>query len=200
MNSFKLSRLKLTCLVAAACAAAGIVALIMMLFIHFYGKNDNISYQEDAVIVLGAGIKGEKVMKMLAYRLDKAVEYSERNPGAVIIVSGGQGRREDIPEALAMERYLIDKGIAKERIIKEDKSTSTYENLIFSKKILDERFETPYKLAIITNGFHIFRAAGMAERLGLDITHLHAEIDWYYIPYNYLRECAAIAKMWLLRR
>jgi uncharacterized SAM-binding protein YcdF (DUF218 family) len=148
--------------------------------------------------VLGAGIRGERVTHMLSYRLDKAAQYSENNPQAIIVVSGGQGPQEDITEALAMERYLIDKGIPKEKIIKEEVSTSTYENLLFSKELLDVLFEEPYETVVITNDFHIYRATKIAEKIGLTASRYHAKIDWYSIPRNYSRECIAIFKFWIL--
>ena len=89
-------------------------------FIAVYGNNDNADYEEETVIVLGCGIRGERVSVGLARRLNKAYEYHLKNPDAVIIVSGGQGPQEDIPEALAMKRYLVDKGIPEDKIIMED--------------------------------------------------------------------------------
>ena len=125
------------------------------------------------------------------------MEYSIHNPKAIIVVSGGQGPQEDITEALAMERYLISKGTPKERIIKEEESTSTYENLLFSKNILDDIFTDPYKTVVITNNFHIYRATRLAENLGLDATHYHGKTSWYSIPVNYARECIATLKFWI---
>ena len=71
-----------------------LLLIVEITFIAVYGRNDNADYNEDAVIVLGAGIKGEEVSGQLAYRLDKAVEYCNKNPDAVIVVSGGQGADE----------------------------------------------------------------------------------------------------------
>lgn len=170
----------------------------MIIFIAVYGKADNVTFTEDAVIVLGAGIKGEQVTLPLAYRLDKAVDYHKKNPNALIILSGGQGFQESITEALAMERYLLNRGVTKDKIIKEEESTSTYTNLVNSKKILDGYFDDDYIVALITNDFHIFRTTSVAKKIGLDSTHYHAKIKWYTIPTNYLRECAAIAKTWIL--
>jgi uncharacterized SAM-binding protein YcdF (DUF218 family) len=132
--------------------------------------------------------------------LDKAIAYSQRNPRALIIVSGAQGPQESITEALAMERYLINHGVAPERIIKEESATSTYENMMFSKELLDGILANPYTAVVITNDFHIYRASQMAKKTGLNATHLHAKIDWYAIPQNYLRECLAVVKFWVIGR
>ncbi len=177
-----------------------VVFLATVMFLAAYGRSDNATFDEDAAIVLGAGIRGERVTRLLAYRLDRAASYAEQNPAAVIVVSGGQGAGESITEALAMERYLLAKGIAAERIIKEEKATSTYENLSFSKELLDKRFTGPYRVTVITNDFHIYRASLLAGKQGLDATHAHAPIIWHSIPVNYTREFLAVLKTWIVGR
>ena len=102
--------------------------------------HSTVTYKEDAIIVLGAAVHGKTPSRTLRYRLKKAVDYHEQNPDAIIIVSGGQGAQEDISEAEAMKIYLVENGVASNKIIKEDKSTSTAENFKFSKEILDETF------------------------------------------------------------
>jgi len=177
---------------------AFLLPVCLMVFIAAYGQMDNVTYTEDAVIVLGAGIRGEQVTSMLAYRLDKAVEYYGKNLNVVIVVSGAQGPQEDITEALAMERYLVNKGIPKDKIIKEERSNSTYTNFAYSKELLDEYFNKNYTVALITNGFHIYRAAQIAKKAGLDCTHCHAKIRFGSIPVTYLRECAAVLRLWIM--
>lgn len=190
------ARKRLTYTLVSLCACV----LISVISLDVYGKIDNVTYGEDAVIVLGAGIKGENVTELLAYRLQKAIEFSMVNPDAFIVVSGGQGPDEDISEALAMERYLIRRGIPPEKILREEASTSTYENLMYSKEILDSLFDGPYEVTIVTNDFHIFRAVGIAGKLGLAATHFHARTNWYSVPLNYSRECLAIVKFWIFGR
>lgn len=168
--------------------------------LYICGNSDNVDYKEDAIIVLGAGIKGERIGTNLQKRLDTAIEYHKENQEAVIVVSGGQGPYEDISEALAMERYLIANGIPQDKIIKEDRSTSTKENFEFSKKLLDLRFgEGKYKAAYITNGYHIYRAGLVAEDVGFNgMNHIHAETPWYTAIPNGLREVLAVMKTWLI--
>jgi len=163
-------------------------------FLYIYGKTNTASYKEDAAVVLGAGLKGSRVSKILANRLDEAVSYYEKNPGAVIVVSGGQGFQEDMPEADAMEAYLAARGVPENKIYEERESSSTYENLEFSKKILDGLFAGPYKTVVITSDFHAFRAELVAKRLGYDAAHIGAKTQWYAAPMNYMREILAIAK------
>lgn len=180
--------------VFALCAELAFAVLLTV-----YSLNDTATYCEDAAIVLGAGLRGDKITLPLKYRLDKAVEYYGKNPDTVIIVSGGQGPGETVTEAFAMEEYLLLQGVPKENIIKEERATSTAENMRYSKEILDALFEKEYKTAIITNNFHIYRAQALAKREGLEnITHLHASLQIYNIFPCYLRESLAVMKMWIL--
>ncbi len=177
-----------------------VFVLVFTASIYLCGNSDNVDYKEDVIIVLGAGIKGERIGTNLQKRLDTAIDYHKENPNAVIVVSGGQGPYEDISEALAMERYLVANGVPQNQIIKEDRSTSTRENFEFSKKLLDLRFgEGEYKAAYVTNGYHIYRAGLVAEGVGFnEITHIHAETPWYTAIPNGLREVLAIMKTWLV--
>lgn len=179
----------------ALCALIALTA-ILITALYIYGITDNSDNKEDVLIILGAGIKGEEVGSNLKNRLDTAIEYCNINKEALIVVSGGQGRGEDISEALAMERYLVSNGIPSERIIKEDRSTSTYENFKFSKSILDEKLGTGnYRAVFITNSFHIFRAESIAKECGLvNITHIHANTPIHTIIPNGLREILAVVK------
>lgn len=166
-------------------------------FLALYGRNDNATYNEKTVIVLGCGIRGERVSVGLAKRLNKAYEYHLQNPDAVIIVSGGQGPQEDIPEALAMKRYLMEKGVPEDRIIMEDKSTSTITNFKYSHEIMKEKGLPDDSVVFVTNGYHVYRGASYAKAEGLTVTHLGTDIIWYTIPMNYLREMLAVMKMWV---
>lgn len=171
------------------------VAVVFSSFLIFYGKSDNVTYREDAVIVLGAAVHGKTPSLTLKRRLDKAVEYHDQNPDAVIIVSGGQGNGEDITEAEAMETYLIEHGIAADKIVKEENATSTYENFTFSKEILDEQLEGEYTAAFITNEYHTLRASLCAKRVGIEnTTHIHCNTNLSYLVSGILRECLAVVK------
>jgi uncharacterized SAM-binding protein YcdF (DUF218 family) len=174
------------------------IPLLFAAFLAAYGNDDNAGYDEDAVIVLGAGIQGETVSGKLAKRLDETVAYYNENTKAVIIVCGGQGPQEDITEALAMERYLTGKGIPKDRILKEERSASTYENFAYAKTILADRFPQGFSSVLITNDFHVYRAVKIASRAGFSAKHIGARTDWYTAPADYLREMTAIVKMWIM--
>ncbi len=181
------------CIALAACLL--VVVIISMLV--FVGQQDTTTFDDDAIIVLGAGVRGETVSLTLKHRLDKAVEYWNKNQKAIIVVSGGQGPQEDISEALAMKRYLVKNNIPDDIIIMEDQSTSTYENFVYSKKILDDVFKESYSIVYITNDFHIYRAGQIADLVGLENTRFAAKTAWSTIPNAYLREVLAVVKSWV---
>ena len=179
--------------------AVGLVVILSFgSFLAVYGGRDTADYTEQTVIVLGCGLRGERVSVGLAKRLNKAAEYHENNPDAVIIVSGGQGPQEDISEALAMKRYLIDKGIPEDKIIMEDKSTSTITNFRNSRAIMEEKGMDLSSVVFVTNAYHVYRGASYAKDEGfVDIAHLGTDIIWYTVPMNYMREMLAVLKMWV---
>lgn len=118
----------------------------------------------DKVIVLGAGLKGDKLTKPLQYRLDATITYYQQYPDVSIIVSGGQGVGESTSEAFAMKKYLVANGIPESKIITEDKSATTDQNFEFSAKYLNEND----KVLIVTNGFHMARAKMIATKYNID--------------------------------
>ena len=152
----------------------------------------------DYVIVLGARVRGEKITANLARRLDAAYDYLAENPETQVILSGGQGSGEDISEAEAMKRYLEQKGVAPERMILEDKSINTDQNLSFSM----EKMENPSSsVVIVSNDFHIFRALRLAKKKGLqNVQGLGASTKWYTAPNMYVREGFAVIKYAVCRQ
>jgi len=184
----KLSR-KIHIIIGSACA----IPLAFVLFLFIYGNVSNVTYAEDVVIILGAGVRGEAVSRPLASRLDTAIEYWNQNPAAYIVVTGGLGNLATITEAEAMSRYLIRRGIPENQIILEENSTSTYENLIFAREILlNEHFPNGFNAVLVTNDFHIYRAVRTARRAGIEVNRIGAYTDWYAWPVNYMREMLAV--------
>lgn len=178
-----------------------LLVILFVIFLLLYGSVDKATYREDGVIVLGAGIRGEALTESLINRLDCAIEYYEKNPNAIIVVSGGQGPQEHITEALAMERYLLGNGIPKDSIIKEERATSTYENFMYSKALLDDYFDGGYTVTFVTNDYHIYRAGAIAQRVGFENpTHLSSATPWYALVPSCLRECIGVIKFWLLQK
>jgi len=173
-----------------------LIPLCFSLFLGIYGNVSDADFTEDVVIVLGAGIVGERVTRPLAHRLDTAAAYWRENSEAYIIVTGGLGDRATITEAEAMARYLIAQGIPPELILLEKYSTSTYENFLFAKEILDDHFPDGWQALVVTNDFHIYRAVRTAHQVGIYPNRLGAPTDWYTWAVNYLREMLAVAHLW----
>ena len=148
------------------------------------------------VVVLGCRVYGERASLMLRERLDAAYEYLNDHPKAVCVVSGGQGSGEDISEAECMYRYLVEKGIESKRIYKEDRSTSTEENMKFSLDIIKEN-NLDESVAIITNEFHLYRAGVIAKDCGLSFGTVPAKTAGWLFPTYYVRELYAILAEWI---
>lgn len=143
------------------------------------------------LIVLGAGVNGTVPSLSLRERLDAAYDYLQANPDTVCIVSGGQGSGEDITEAECMYRYLTGKGIEPERIIREDKATSTQENLTYSLALIGP--EGASSVGILSSEYHLCRARLMARELGMDPVMIPAKTTRLSLQTNYfLREIAAV--------
>ncbi len=170
-----------------------VVLVLLCAGLSVYGSFDNAGDSTEALVVLGCGVRGDRVSVGLARRLDKALAYYKDHPDVVIVVSGGQGAQEQITEAEAMRRYLVAAGVPNEKIIKEEQATSTLENLKYSDEILRERFPDGYHAALVTSRFHVFRAERIAARYRLFYNHLGAPSKWYAVPMNNLRELVAIA-------
>lgn len=147
----------------------------------------------DYIIIHGCGLsKGEEVTPLLKNRIEKAIEIYERTKRtAVFIPSGGKGDDEKISEAEAIKRYLIKRGIPEEKIELEDKSTTTYENLELSKKMLDKKNKT-YSCILVTNNYHVFRTSMYAKKLKMNAHAIGAKTALYYLPSAFIREYIAL--------
>lgn len=164
----------------------------------------------DFVVVLGAGLRRDgRVSTLLANRLDRGREVwtgLERQAGTgrqaepagrgggsrpLLIVSGGKGDDERVSEASAMASYLAERGFPADRLLLEDRSRNTEENLVFSKAIMDDLLPGA-RVTIVTSDFHAFRAALLARQLGIRGQVTGARVAGYYRPSAMLREFAAV--------
>ncbi len=146
------------------------------------------------VIVLGAGVKGEKPSQILHNRIQAAAAYGKQHSEVRFILSGGQGPDEDISEAEAMRRGMVASGIAEERLILEADSTSTTENLQFSKALLPKDVR---RVSIVTSDFHLYRARKEARQLGLQTDAIPAETPLSGVLRFGMRERVAIVVQFL---
>jgi uncharacterized SAM-binding protein YcdF (DUF218 family) len=147
----------------------------------------------DYVIIHGSGlIDGDKVPKLLADRLDKAVQVYRKDPTPpVLIPSGGRGSDESVSEGEAMERYLLGKGIPASHIVREDRSATTFENLRNSKAIIDARGGSRYT-ALVTSNYHVYRAMRYCRKIGLKCVGIGSHVAFYYWPSALIREYIAV--------
>lgn len=163
--------------------------VIYSIFIQIMPHRMNFNY----VIIHGCGLlDGERLSKLLSNRVDKAIEiYEKCRIKPVIIPSGGRGTDEKLSEAQAMKDYLLRRGIPEESILLEDRSSTTRENLINSKAIIDSR-EGRRKTALVSSSYHIYRCLRLAKEVGLTCTGIGARVALYYWPSALIREFIAV--------
>ncbi|MEH7010993.1 YdcF family protein [Neobacillus niacini] len=180
----------------------GIFTLIMLLyfaFLHYKIRehtNIEIPNHADYIIILGARVKGEIPSLALQYRIDAAASYLKKNKETIAIASGGKGPGEEITEAEAIKRGLLAHGINGNRILLEDKSTDTVENISFSKDLIPKHLQTGL---LVTNDFHLYRAISISKDQGLSLKGIPAETPTIAIPKSYTREYLAITKYYLMK-
>ncbi|MEU2542905.1 YdcF family protein [Streptomyces iakyrus] len=183
-------------------AAAGYLILLFLVFagyVFVWGRSEPLP-QTTHVVVLGAGLDGERPGPLLTRRLERALEVDAARapgtPGVVFVVSGGQGEDEVRSEADAMADYLRGRGVPAERIVREDRSVNTGQNLRFSAALVDGT--TPgHRATVITSGFHVYRTALLARRVGVAVHVVGASTSPAYWLAATLREFAAV--LWLDR-
>lgn len=153
------------------------------------------------LIVLGAAVHGDEMSLSLLRRIEGAYDFLEKHPETTVIVSGGQGAGENKSEAQAMRDWLVEeKNFPEERIIMEDKSTSTAENLENSFAIIRDRGDEPGgNTAVVSGGYHLFRAKTMAKLLGVDVSVVKARKGLPVSTLNsYIREVFGVVKLYML--
>lgn len=147
-------------------------------------------------VVLGCQIRGDRPSKMLAQRLDAAVEYLAVYTEVPVVVSGGTGEGQRYSEAEVMRDYLVEKGVDADRILMEEHSADTYENLRNSFAVLDGHGGYS-AVTIISNGFHQMRAAVISAALGKNAYAVSARTDADVAPYYFIRELFALVDYWV---
>ena len=143
------------------------------------------------LIVLGCRVEGDRPSVALLRRVDTAADYLLAHPSVQVVVSGGQGADERVSEAEAMRRVLVDRGVDEDRILVEDRSTSTLENLTFSEELLSQH-GLGTSVIVVSEGYHMHRALALAERVGLDADGLAAPSAAWVLPTSWVREWFAI--------
>ena len=173
-------------------ATIGVIFFLIVEGFILSGFGMSGSDQAKYLVVLGAQMKPEGPSKVLQYRLDAALAYLTDHPEYQVIVSGGQGADEHISEAQGMYDYLVAHGLEADRILLEDQSVNTVQNLAFSAKYFDKEKD---EVLIVSNNFHVFRAVGIARRQGYQkVSGLAARGYWFLLPNNMLREFVGVCK------
>ena len=201
---------------------AGVVIMAALCIMVFMGAAASEERALDYVIVLGARVKEHTVSNSLKKRLDKPIEYAEKNPETYLVLSGGKGPDEPVSEAQAMYQYLVYNGVRPSQLLLEEHSVSTVENLAYSKIIIDSHREVirhqreernrltfqrepkggyliaadkPLDVGVLTSNFHVYRACMIAKKWGFENVYgISAQSDPVLFIHLCVRECASIVK------
>ena len=156
----------------------------------------------DFIIILGCWFRSDGTLTpLLQGRVDRALQFWREQQAAtgkvaMLVPSGGQGSNEPCPEAEAMRRYLLGKGVPEEWIMAEDRSANTYQNMAFSRALI-EKARPDGKVAFATTNYHVFRSGVWARLAGLQAEGMGSRTRWWYWPNAFMRECAGLlAKRW----
>lgn len=147
----------------------------------------------DYIVIHGARIKHDSPSPLLQKRIEKAIElFKSQKEHSYIIASGGQGNDEEFSEAYVIKKYLVDHGITPDKILMEDKSTTTYENLLFSKQMIEHMGpDKDYYCVFVTSNYHVLRTAIWAKRAGINGDSIGCKTARYYMPAAAIRESIA---------
>lgn len=197
---------------------AGVAVLCLLCILVFMGAASPDKKNLDYVIVLGARGKEHTQTDSLKNRLDKAIEYVQDNPYTILVLSGGRGPGEAVSEAQFMYQYLVYNGVNPDKLLIEDMSQSTVENIAYSKAVIEQyRLKSktttvlpppkagalpfaiapdkPLEIGVLTSNFHIYRARLTARKWGFDNVYgISADSDPILFVHLCVRECASIIK------
>ena len=186
-NLFASAYLYYECMIIGAIVAMVIAAL-------YEPKPD-----KDFLIILGCGLRKDGTpTPLLKGRCDRALAFRDRQlaetgKDLIFVTSGGQGPKEVTTESASMKGYLMEQGIPEERIIEEDRSRNTFENMKFSKAKIFE-INPKAKTAFSTTNYHVFRSGLYARRNKLRAVGMGAKTKWYFWPNAAVREFVGILK------
>ena len=152
--------------------------------------------QYDFIVIHGAGLNGTDLTPLLRGRVDRAYDlWVKQDKKGVFVPSGGRGTDEEISEAEAMARYLRSCGVPDSAIVLEDRSTTTWENLTYSRDLITRLSSaTPERAALVTSDYHVFRTAMYARAVGFNADGLGSKTASYYFPTAFIREFIAISR------
>ncbi len=199
IESARSIKVKIVCISVAVIASAGLIAFCFVSGLMIKASittvpNDCKNY---TVVVLGCKAIGDEPSWMLKDRLDKAYDVLLENPDVMCVVTGGQGSDEQHTEAYVMKKYLTEKGISADRIIMEDSSASTEENLLYTKAVI-ELNGLSQNVVIVTDRFHELRAHIWAKKAGFDkIYSACCDTRIYLVIGYWFREMFGLARLYV---
>lgn len=205
VNSFKGHRRPWWIKALLALILVGVLCFGGLFGAVMYGSYDHINGNPQIMVILGCQVKPWGPSILLQDRLDKALDYLEEHPDVIVVVSGGQGPDEHVTEARAMADYLIEHGVEEVRILLEEDSHNTVQNLRFTAQLLRERgYDTTEDVVVVSNGFHLTRVRMLFERVwGGDENLSTLAAPSSHVPSRikmYIREPLALVKSFVLDR
>ncbi|GGE09145.1 hypothetical protein GCM10011571_08110 [Marinithermofilum abyssi] len=183
--------------IAVTGGVLGVLFLSLWKLVSRYDHGDYTKKKRQAAIILGAALNGTEPSPALLERLDHAEQLYREGWVTRLILSGGSPNRQD-SEASVMKKSLIQRGIPEEALLLEDQSTNTAENLLLTRKVMEQHDITDAYL--VTHDYHMFRALGYAKRAGLDLAPAPFHSRTLWMPYHKARECLALIKYALWRK
>lgn len=205
VNSFKGHRRPRWIKALLALVLVGVLCFGGLFGAVMYGSYDHINGNPQIMVILGCQVKPWGPSILLQDRLDKALDYLEEHPDTTVVVSGGQGPDEHVTEARAMADYLMEHGVEEARILLEEESHNTVQNLRYTVKLLEKNgYDTDQDIVVVSNGFHLTRVRMLFERvwggdenlstLAAPSSHVSSRIKMY------IREPLALVKSFVLDR
>ncbi len=174
-----------------AALIAGLALLIGLECLVFSGMSATAPPGMDYLIVLGASVYADGPSPALTRRVNAVTACLDQHPDAVIIASGGRGKSEPVSEAQCIRDELVKRGVDPSRIVMEDRSTNTHENMRYSRALIDR---DDAAVGIVTNNYHIWRSLRLARRAGLTNVHgIAAEYTGPTLIHFMVREAIGIA-------
>lgn len=181
-----------------------VLGFVVLLGIVLVGGRDQLQGQPQVMVILGCQANPDGPSVLLRDRLDKALDYLEDHPDLTIVVAGGQGDDEEQSEAQCMYDYLTEHGVDGDQILLEDRSHNTWENLRYTRELLEAQGVEATEFVVVSNGFHLARVRMLWERvwdgqtslstLAAPSSHLPSRLSMY------IREPFALVKSFLFDR
>lgn len=193
-----LASLQILTVAANTLALILLIGFLIFLIMAYVTQRKAKAEKADYIIVLGCGLVNHQVTPLLKSRLDRALELYQQQSAfgykSKLVVTGGQGHDEKLSEAEAMKNYLVLEGVDETDVFLEDRAVNTYENMLFSKQLI-EKESLAYQAIFVSNNFHVFRSQLFAKEVGLSAKGTGSQTAAYYLPSAMLREFAAVSLM-----